>query len=221
VRASISANLSLLLVCPRLVFFIFGLSVFLTESHSPVRARPLRQASPAFVVEVTPPARRSLASSPGTFVLPDGGEFPAPPEVPSRGPTDGTSLLVAIAWYSTITAAERRRAALIAELDALERERRVGWHNYLDILGYQIIDKAGPLNPGDPIRVPSTREATGPGPSKGKGKGKERAVDPVTDGTGAGASGSGAAEDDDADEVSKELGDGGAEDSGSGRMDTS
>jgi hypothetical protein len=115
--------------------------------------------------------------------------------------------------------------AALAELEGIERERRVAWHNYLDLLGYLVIDPNNPLDPEDAIPIPSERMMMGPGPSKdkGKGKGKERAADPIADDTGAGASGSGAAEDDNADEVSQGLeedtaGEGG---SGSGRMDTS
>jgi hypothetical protein len=120
----------------------------------------------------------------GEYKLPASGSFPAPPEVPSLGPTTGAPLSAALAWSAEISAVEGDRTAELARhastLGALESRRRAAWAGFFDILGYRLLTENGtPVEISSYVRT-GGRVSVVPRdsvPKSGKGKGKTLAVE--------------------------------------------
>jgi hypothetical protein len=124
----------------------------------------------------------------GEYKLPASGSFPAPPEVPSLGPTTGAPLAAALAWSAEISAVEGDRTAELARhastLGALESRRRAAWAGFFDILGYRLLTENGTpveissyVRTGGHVSVVPRDPVPGPSSGKSKGKGKEPAAE--------------------------------------------
>ena len=161
-----------------------------TRGRSGSQARP----TPKHVTAASPPARTSTRSLPlGEYKLPATGSFPAPPKIPSLGPTTGAPLSAALAWCADISAIEAECTAEIvrhtaelarhaATLGALDIRCCASWAGLFDVLGYGLLSDSGtPVEPSAYIqagrRVSAVPRGPEPRPSLGKGKGKERAVE--------------------------------------------